>query len=100
MRTSMRWTMIQELAEILAYNHGENRRNGPKCIRNQPGGLLADALDIKWQHFGRAWNAIAKNLRDRDLLSDAEYHDLCFTFLSGRDMSQIFHAPSMLSCRR
>ena len=65
----------------------------PNAYETNPADFCADALDIKWQHFGRAWNAIAKNLRHRDLLSDAEYHDLCFTFLSGRDMSQIFHAP-------
>jgi 1,3-beta-glucan synthase len=65
----------------------------PNAYETNPADFCADALDIKWQHFGRAWNSIAKSLRERDHISDAEYHDLCFSFLSGRDMSQIFHAP-------
>jgi hypothetical protein len=29
-------------------------------------------MDMKWQHFARAWNGIITQLRGRDHLSDAE----------------------------
>ena len=72
----------------------------PNAYETNLADFCADALDIKWQHFGRAWNAIAKNLRDRDLLSDAEYHDLCFTFCLAVTCRRFSMPRSMLSCRR
>ena len=58
-----------------------------------PVDFLPEAMDIKWQHFARAWNSIIHDLRDRDHLSNTERDDLSFTILKGRDVEQIFDAP-------
>jgi len=61
-----------------------------------PVDFLPEAMDIRWQHFARAWNGIIGDLRGRDHLSDAERDDLSFTFLTGRDVEQIFDAPEYI----
>ena len=58
-----------------------------------PAGFLTEATDIRWQHFARAWNAIVKDLRARDHLSDSERDDLSFVFLRGEDVEDIFESP-------
>ena len=58
-----------------------------------PAGFLTEATDIRWQHFARAWNAIVKDLRARDHLSDCERDDLSFVFLRGKDVEDIFESP-------
>ena len=58
-----------------------------------PVDFLPEAMDIKWQHFARAWNSIVSDLRARDHISDAERDDLCYVFLTGRDVEQIFDSP-------
>ena len=57
-----------------------------------PVDFLPEATDAKQQHFARAWNAIVCDLRRRDHLSDAERDDLSYTFMSGRDVEQVFDA--------
>ena len=57
-----------------------------------PTDFLPEACDVKQQHFARAWNAIILDLRRRDHLSDAERDELSYTFLTGKDVEQVFDA--------
>jgi len=70
--------------------------SGVKTTSVDPADFLPEAMDIKWQHFGRGWNAIVQSLRDRDHISNKEAVDLKFVFLQGRDIEQIFDAPEYI----
>jgi len=70
--------------------------SGVKNTSVDPADFLPEAMDIKWQHFGRGWNAIVQSLRERDHISNKEAVDLKFVFLQGRDVEQIFDAPEYI----
>jgi len=53
-------------------------------------GFSIEACSQEWQVFAYAWNHILRDLRSSDLLSNNEFEDLKFNFLSGPKQQSIF----------
>ncbi|KAL1498897.1 hypothetical protein AB1Y20_013419 [Prymnesium parvum] len=68
----------------------------PACIPEAAGALSIEARSAHWQRWGRVWNEIIHNMRERDYLSNSERDELIFFALREPEHVAVFGTPEYL----